>query len=233
MNRMRPAFLEAGLHFFKHRKRVLFVSPIRPVRHEPKGPVSDGIATILSIVEAHPRCSRHDLAVKVLGENIEAPEVAERKSALAADLHYLVHAGHVIEFADRTLDLPLPAKPQLDPAEKSPAGGKKGGEAIIAPADVAAEVEASKAAESTPPPILDQPSVPGAKAEAEGTPAREVESNVEPKELPPTSDSETAADPAYPLFVPASEAPPSVASDPEASGPNPPGSDSSESQPPP
>jgi hypothetical protein len=36
-----------------------------------------------------------------------SPELDARKKQLAADLHYLVHAGHVIEFADGRLDLPL------------------------------------------------------------------------------------------------------------------------------
>jgi hypothetical protein len=33
-----------------------------------------------------------------------------RKEAIASDLHYLIHAGHVIEFHDGTLDLPLSPK---------------------------------------------------------------------------------------------------------------------------
>lgn len=110
VNRLRPVFNDAGLHFFKHRKRVIYVSPIRPHRHHAEGPVSDGIATLLAAIEAAPRCKRHDLAVKILGEHADAPEFAERKTALAADLHYLIHAGHVLEFADATLDLPLPPK---------------------------------------------------------------------------------------------------------------------------
>lgn len=110
VNHIRPAFVEAGLHFFKHRKRVIYTSPIRPQRHITTQPMSDSLAEILSVIEAAPRCTRHDLAVKILGENVDAPELVERKTALAGDLRYLVHAGHVIEFQDATLDLPLAPK---------------------------------------------------------------------------------------------------------------------------
>ncbi|MBC8094783.1 MAG: hypothetical protein H7Y43_03115 [Akkermansiaceae bacterium] len=54
-------------------------------------------------LEAAPGSSRAELAGKVLGEN--ATDAV--KSVLAADLHWLTHAGHVIEFHDGRLDLPL------------------------------------------------------------------------------------------------------------------------------
>jgi hypothetical protein len=38
---------------------------------------------------------------------LESDELLARKKQLAADLHYLVYAGHVIEFADGKLDLPI------------------------------------------------------------------------------------------------------------------------------
>lgn len=110
VHHLRPRFVEVGLHFFKHRKRVLHLSPIRPVRHGAAQSFSDGIAAILSAIEAHPRISRPELASLLLGEQTELPELETKKSALASDLHYLIHAGHVIEFHDGSLDLPLSAK---------------------------------------------------------------------------------------------------------------------------
>jgi hypothetical protein len=107
VNHVRAHLLEAGLHFFKHRKRILFVSPIRPQRHQSGHVFSEGIAAILGIIEATPRITRPQLASKVLGDDATQPDVAAKKAALAADLHYLIHAGHVIEFHDGTLDLPL------------------------------------------------------------------------------------------------------------------------------
>jgi hypothetical protein len=115
VNALRPYFSEAGLHFFKHRKRVLHVSAIKPVRHPEKQIFSDGITAILATVEAQPRIKRPQLAKKILGDGHEAPEAAPRKEQLAADLHYLLHIGHVIEFSDGALDLPLSAKGETPP----------------------------------------------------------------------------------------------------------------------
>jgi hypothetical protein len=109
---MRPILTEAGLHFFKHRKRVVYVSTVRPLRHPSGQPAKDNVLAILNAIEAMPRCTRHDLGEKLLGEHFEAPEKANEKTALASDLHYLLLAGHVIEFADGRLDLPLPPKGQ-------------------------------------------------------------------------------------------------------------------------
>ncbi len=113
---LRPRFMEAGLHLFKHRKRVFFVSPIRPQRHSVGHALSDGVASILSTLEKHPKINRPQLASHILGEALpaDAPETVTRKAALASDLHYLIHAGHVIEFHDGTLDLPLSPKADED-----------------------------------------------------------------------------------------------------------------------
>lgn len=41
--------------------------------------------------------------------------MAKAKAALAADLRFLVQAGHLIEFHNGTFDLPLPPKPKEEP----------------------------------------------------------------------------------------------------------------------
>ncbi len=139
VNLLRPAFHEAGLHYIKHRKRMVLVSPIRPQR-APKGQVfSSGIAAILSAVESAPKCTRHDLAVKILAAQHDSPESAPLKTAMALDLHYLVQAGHVIEFHDGTLDLPLA------PGEK-PAPEKPGKSAAAHEAEPSGDVETAPAA---------------------------------------------------------------------------------------
>ncbi len=129
VHHLRPRFVEVGLHFFKHRKRVLYLSPIRPVRHGSTQSFSDGMAAILSGIESHPRISRPELAARLLGEQTESPEFESKKSTLASDLHYLIHAGHVIEFHDGSLDLPLSPKQDSAPppndkelSKDSPAG---------------------------------------------------------------------------------------------------------------
>ena len=123
-----PYFNEAGLTFFKHRKRMLFVCATKPQRH-PMGQVfSDGISSILGTVELSLRIKRPQLATKILGEPQDTPEFTARKAQLASDLHYLLHAGHVIEFSDGSLELPLDPKarpePEPKPARRSAPGEK-------------------------------------------------------------------------------------------------------------
>jgi hypothetical protein len=115
VNYLRPFLVEAGLHFFKHRKRVLYVSSARPVRHAEGQVFSEGISAILQQLTVVPRLKRPDLAKRILGDQADAPEAVARKAQLASDLHYLVQAGHVIEFSDGSLELPL------DPNAKPPA----------------------------------------------------------------------------------------------------------------
>ncbi len=108
---LRPYFNEQNLQVFKHRKRVLYLSAVRPKPVSSSNEFADGPATLLTVIGESPRISKRDLAVKILGaadpESPESPEMTARKTQLAADLHYLVHTGHVIEFADGKLDLPL------------------------------------------------------------------------------------------------------------------------------
>ncbi len=140
VNLMRPAFHDAGLHYIKHRKRMIFVSSIRPAR-APKGQIfSDGIAAILATIEAAGKCTRHDLAVKILGAAHESEESGPKKSEMASDLHYLIQAGHVIEFHDGTLDLPLV------PGEKPPV--EKAAKPAVKAGDIAPSVEEPSAVEA-------------------------------------------------------------------------------------
>jgi len=152
VNAMRPVMTDAGLTFFKHRKRIVYATSQRPVRHPENQPARETVMAVLRTIEANPRCSRHDLAVKLLGENFDAPEKAQEKTNLAADLHYLLLAGHVIEFVDGRLDLPLPPKAQAEAAKE------EAEEAHAEGASEAAVVEAeAPTAHSTPEPAADEP----------------------------------------------------------------------------
>ena len=110
VNALRPYFSEAGLHLFKWKRKILFASAIRPQRHPAEQTFGEGISAILQAVSEKPGMKRPELAQRILG-NIppEDPEGAKRKEALAADLHYLVHIGYVVEFQNGALELP-PAK---------------------------------------------------------------------------------------------------------------------------
>ena len=152
VNLLRPAFHEAGLHYIKHRKRMVYVSSIRPVR-APKGQVfSEGITTILSAIEAAGKCTRHDLAVKILGALHDSEESGPKKSEMASDLHYLIQAGHVIEFHDGTLDLPvIPGeKPAPEKAGKPATSSEAAAESVAEPAAPEAESETPSFQDAAP-----------------------------------------------------------------------------------
>lgn len=119
VNGLRQFLADQNLQVFKHRKRVLFLSSVRPKRAESSQEFSDGPASILKTIEEHPRINRRELALRILGkEEAESQEPSERKKQLASDLHYLVHAGFVIEFSDGHLDLPLsPNAPTPSPSD--------------------------------------------------------------------------------------------------------------------
>jgi len=124
---LRHGLNQAGLHVFKHKKRILYISTVRPqLFDQNQASVSSGLSSILCAIRSFPKISRKQLAEKILsklgstGPSDEASaEHQHAKTALATDLIWLAKAGHVIEFADGTLDLPLPPKP-AEPDKGSP-----------------------------------------------------------------------------------------------------------------
>src|SRR5438477_9654227 len=113
MQELAGRFRQAGLNVFRHRRGMLFVSPIRvrPFVHDQAG-VSPSVNAILEALAATPGISRKELFEKVITD--PANEEAEsRKLALASDVRWLINEGYVIEFNDGSLDLPRgKAKPQ-------------------------------------------------------------------------------------------------------------------------
>ncbi|HWB58411.1 MAG TPA: hypothetical protein VG733_02925, partial [Chthoniobacteraceae bacterium] len=105
MNHLRHEFIHAGLYIFKHRNRIQLVSAIRPVPFTGNlESLSNSVAEILKVIAATQKCTRAELAAKVLPAHQEDP--AKAKSQLASDLHWLTHAGHVIELHNGILELP-------------------------------------------------------------------------------------------------------------------------------
>jgi hypothetical protein len=115
---LRHGLNQAGLHVFKHKKRILYISTVRPQLFDSnQASVSSNLSAILSAIRSYPKISRKQLAEKVLSKlggpvspDESTTEYQHAKTALATDLIWLAKAGHVIEFADGTLDLPLPPK---------------------------------------------------------------------------------------------------------------------------
>ena len=105
----------SGLHIFRHRRGMLFVSPIR-VRafvHD-ESSVSPAIKQILETLAANPGTNRKDLAAKLFAD-ATSEDAENRKLTLASDLHWLISEGYVIEFNDGSLDLPRAKTPNPKP----------------------------------------------------------------------------------------------------------------------
>jgi len=141
-------FAGHGLQFFKVNKTVTHVSVARPHFLDlVTTPVSEGVKRIVEFIEAHPKCTRRKLfealapspppapipvvpagtepaATEVTAKPVEQPEPSPEQTAVNADLHWLIHQGHVIEFANGMLDtakkpLPRPPRPEKKPAESA------------------------------------------------------------------------------------------------------------------
>jgi hypothetical protein len=114
-------------------------------------PVSEGVKRIVDYINANPKCTRRKMmevlapAPAVLPVNPPAegqttatgPEPTPEQTAVVSDLHWLIHQGHVIEFANGTLEtakkpLPRPPKPESKPAAEP--GGAPALESESAPA---------------------------------------------------------------------------------------------------
>jgi hypothetical protein len=123
-------FRQAGLNVFRHRRGMLFVSPIRvrPFVHA-QAEVSSSVNAILEILAAAPGTNRKELFEKLITD-VASEEVESRKLALASDLRWLVNEGYVIEFNDGSLDLPRgKATPQEGVAAVEPAPSLSNGPA--------------------------------------------------------------------------------------------------------
>jgi hypothetical protein len=141
-------FAGHGLQFFKVNKTYTHVSVARPLFLDLETtPVSENIRRIIGHINANPKCSRRQL-VEALAPTPQpavieikpateaappvegavppapaaAPEPTPEQNSIIADLHWLVHQGHVIEFADGRLETakkPLPKPPRPDKKAKS------------------------------------------------------------------------------------------------------------------
>lgn len=182
------AFAHHGLQFFKVNKTVTHVAVARPHFLDVETtPVSDGVKRIVEFINAKPKSNRRKLIEALAPSPVVAPaapvaavegatvpvtaaapvaaEPTPEQTALISDLHWLVHQGHVIEFANGQLDtakkpLPKPPKPEAKPAAPKAAAPQTEVAPVAAPVEsVPAPVEAA-VAQATPeatPPAADVP----------------------------------------------------------------------------
>jgi hypothetical protein len=164
MQELIAALRQNGLHIFRHRKGMLFVSPVRarPFRHD-NSSVSLSVAAILAAVSGSPGINRKQLLEKLPPNETGEPEAAEkRKLAVASDLHWLISEGHVIEFNDGALDLARTKAPE-------------------------------RASAGTPNGSAEKPVVPNESSAAAVTPATETASPVVAEEAAPRAETVSAA----------------------------------------
>ena len=106
MQALATQFRQSGLQVFRHRRGMLFVSRIRPKPLVPdETAISVSVKSIIEALAAHAGITRKELADKILA-NTAGDELERAKLSLAAELHWLIGEGHVIEFNDGSLDLP-------------------------------------------------------------------------------------------------------------------------------
>ncbi len=169
MNHLRHEFIHAGLYIFKHRNRVQLVSAIRPVPFgNTQQALSDSVAEILKVIADIPKCTRTELAAKILPVHPDDP--ARAKSQLASDLHWLIQAGHVIELHNGILDLPAapapkPADSQKKKAKEAPAAAAP--QENPQPQELPAPESSEASADPAPAP---QPEIPAPESSAADEP---------------------------------------------------------------
>jgi hypothetical protein len=185
MQELGARFREAGLHIFRHRRGMLFVSSIYPraFKHD-ETTVSPQVRGVLETIGATPRIGRKELADKLIVD-LAAEEAERVKMALASDLRWLINEGFVIEFNDGSLDLPrAKTKPKENveaTANESPEESD-GVEAAVSAAEKEQRVEAGA-------PPADEPAE--APKESKGVVAAVVSTAEPEKQAPETSASAT------------------------------------------
>jgi len=182
-------FAGHGLQFFKVNKTITHVAVARPqfldLEHTP---VSDNIKRIVEFINGNAKCTRRKLvealapSPTVIAIKQPAAEPAEgaaataeapaaeakpaetttpEQTAIIVDLHWLIHQGHVLEFADGRMETakkpaPKPVKPPKPVVEKTPTAETENTLAEVT-AEAAAPVAAVAA--ETPAPVAEVASV--------------------------------------------------------------------------
>jgi hypothetical protein len=134
-HRLGQDFQKAGLQIFKAHENITYVSVARPRPLDRiANPVSASLSAILDYLEAHPGEPRAKqwqalLAQIPLAENADP---AARETSLLRDFYWLLHQGHVVDYATKGLEIPRRSQP---PAPRPQKKAKPAAETSAAPAE--------------------------------------------------------------------------------------------------
>lgn len=163
-------FAQHGLQFFKVNKTVTHVWVARPKYLDLETtPVSDGVRKIVEFIDNNKKCTRKELVESLAptpattapapvaagappAETKPAEPTAEQ-TAIVSDLHWLIHQGHVIEFATTgLLETAKKPAPKPEPKKKEAKAPAETSSAQPAEAAVAPVETESATAETAPDP---------------------------------------------------------------------------------
>jgi hypothetical protein len=152
MTALSSAFAQAGLQFFKRDKTVVHVSVARPHYLDLETTaVQGGLKRIIEFINANPGTTRKKLIESLAPTPAPAPAPAPAEPAaegapveaapaapvapadsgptaeqqeLLSNLHWLIHQGHVIEFANGPLETAKKPAPRPEPSPAAPKAPK-------------------------------------------------------------------------------------------------------------
>lgn len=190
VNILSQQFARQGLQFFKVNKTVTHVAVARPHYLDLNStPVSEGVRRIVEYIDASARgTTRRKLIEAFAPGTPHAPEApgattdpaaettppSPEMAALISDLHWLIHEGHVIEFANGIIEtakkpLPKPARPEPKPksaAKASPEAAEVPAAEAMVEHTTGAAAEQAAATEPAPEPAPAEPAAPAATESA-------------------------------------------------------------------
>jgi len=107
-----------GLQIFKAHENITYVSVARPRHLDRQGtPVAEGLSGILDYLESHHATPRPEQWKALVALRVSVADESAREAAVAGDLSWLIHQGHVIDYARRGLE--AVRKPRQKPAPGS------------------------------------------------------------------------------------------------------------------
>lgn len=193
------------------RKLIQALAPTPPVPAAPPPPPTPPVPPPQPAAEITPEAAAEPAAPTAAAAPAPPPPAAPtepqptpEQTAVIADLHWLIHQGHVIEFTDGRLETAKAPKPK--PTPPPPAAKTAEAEAATpAPTDAVADTQAGSPATEAPTPPAPTPASAGeatapsveAPANAGETPAAEVQCGQSPEPAPaPTPEAAAPATPA-------------------------------------